>query len=327
MTIQAQTQKYRENFVSTIIPFSLLLLGVFFLSFAAILIRLSEQEIGANATIFNRLWIATIFFGLWNQITNFIPLLPSESTPSQENKIINHLGILLLLAIVDLMCLLFWAWSLNQTSITNSNLLHNLTPIFATFGGWLFLNQSFNSRFVVGVILASLGSSTIAFSDLQFGSQYFIGDVLALLSALFYGVSYLIYERLRNQFSATSLLFWTCFFRSILLLPLALITEPQLFPSSWSGWLTVICLGIFCQGLGNLIFIHTLKQFSAGFVSLFLLLEPILTAIFAWIIFVEKLNFINWIAFTTVLVGIYFAKSGLGAQKSTRDAIKSDGEY
>ena len=76
-----------------------------------------------------------------------------------------------------------------------------------------------------------------------------------------------------------------------------------------------------------MIFIHTLKQFSAGFVSLFLLLEPILTAIFAWIIFSEKLNFLNWIAFTTVLVGIYFAKSGQGAQKSTRDVINSDEEY
>ncbi|WP_256890990.1 hypothetical protein [Cylindrospermopsis raciborskii] len=38
------------------------------LSFAAIFIRLSELEIGSNATIFNRLWIATLFFGLWNSI-------------------------------------------------------------------------------------------------------------------------------------------------------------------------------------------------------------------------------------------------------------------
>ncbi|MGB3513052.1 MAG: DMT family transporter [Microcoleaceae cyanobacterium] len=178
-----------------------------FFSFAAILIRFSEQDIGANTTIFNRLWMATILLELWNRITSFFLPLSYESTPKQENKIINYLGILLLSAIVDLMCLFFWAWSLNQSSVTNSNLLHNLTPIFATLGGWLFLNQSFNRRFIIGVILASLGSSALVFSDLQFGNQYLIGDSLESKGKLFYGFSYLIYERLRHQISATTLLF------------------------------------------------------------------------------------------------------------------------
>ncbi len=310
MTNQIQAQKYPQKFGSIIIPISLLLLGICFISFAAIFTRLSEQELGANATIFNRVWIATIFLGLWAKIKNFIAPSLSESDCDREDRLLNNLGLLILSGILDLACVLLWAWSLEKTSVTNSTLLHNLTPIFTVLGAWLFLKQSFNFKFIIGLILASVGSSAIAFLDFQFSSQYLMGDSLALLSAACYGIAYIIYEKLRQKLSATTLLFYNCCVRTIVVFPLALWTDPQLFPSSWSGWLTVIGLGILCQGFGHLILIYSLKKFSAAFVSLFLLLDPILTAILAWIIFSEQLNFMSWIAFAVVLLGIYYAKSG-----------------
>ena len=39
-----------------------------------------------------------------------------------------------------------------------------------------------------------------------------------------------------------------------------------------------------------------------------MLIEPLLTALFAWVIFGEKLSPLNWIAFFLVLTGIYIAK-------------------
>ncbi|MGB3511705.1 MAG: DMT family transporter [Microcoleaceae cyanobacterium] len=310
-------QKQPENFTEQLFFFSALLFAICLLSFAAIFIRLSEQEISASATIFNRLWIATIFLIFWDRITSFISRSPSEFSAENKHKIRDYLGTLLLSAIVDLICILLWAFSLNQTSIGNSTLLHNLTPIFATLGGWLWLKQSFNNQFIVGVILATFGAGAIAFSDLQFGSQYLIGDSLALLSAIFYGFSYLIYEKLRVTFSTKTLLLITCFLRSLLMLPFVLLSDAPLFPSSWLGWLAVLGLGILCQSCANLILIHSLKQFSSGFISLFLLLDPIITAILAWIIFAEQLTFLNWIAFGFVLLGIYWAKSGQGAEKES----------
>ncbi|MGL5062581.1 MAG: DMT family transporter, partial [Microcoleus sp.] len=45
-----------------------LLAALLAVSFAAIFIRFSEQEISPNATVFNRLWIATVVFGMWNGV-------------------------------------------------------------------------------------------------------------------------------------------------------------------------------------------------------------------------------------------------------------------
>jgi drug/metabolite transporter (DMT)-like permease len=40
----------------------------------------------------------------------------------------------------------------------------------------------------------------------------------------------------------------------------------------------------------------------------FLLVDPVITAILAWIIFSEELSPLNWLAFSVVLAGIYIAK-------------------
>jgi drug/metabolite transporter (DMT)-like permease len=55
---------------------------------------------------------------------------------------------------------------------------------------------------------------------------------------------------------------------------------------------------------------------SSGFVALFLLLEPVITAILAGVLFSETLSLFNWFAFSVVLAGIYLGKSsGSVAQK------------
>ncbi|MGB3510275.1 MAG: DMT family transporter [Microcoleaceae cyanobacterium] len=289
-----------------------LLVGVFILSFAAIFIRLSENELGPAATIFNRYLIAFIVLYLWDQIQS---LRIASLTKLQENIGLKDWGDFILSSILGTLALFFWAWSLTQTNVANSNLLHNLTPIFAVLGGWLFLSQNFDFKFLLGMGLALIGVITIGWGDFQADAHSLGGDFLALLSAVFYAANYLIKENLRSKFSTTTILLWSCFFSGCFTLCLTLTTEKQVFPSTWPTWLTVIALGLLCQILGHGLLIHNLKRFSSGFVTLFLLLEPLLTAIFAWLIFSEALTPLNWIAFFLVLAGIYLSKQSKGKEK------------
>jgi drug/metabolite transporter (DMT)-like permease len=100
---------------------------------------------------------------------------------------------------------------------------------------------------------------------------------------------------------------------------ITLTTETQFFPTSWQTWLAVISLGVLCQIIGQGLLIHNLKQFSSGFVTLLMLIEPLLTALFAWVIFAEKLSPLNWIAFFLILIGIYLAKLSIGSVKLTEE--------
>lgn len=284
-------------------------IAVFMFSLAAIFIKLSEQDVGPNATIFNRFWIATICLGFWRCIEVLRLRLSSDEMAPQEKYTIKDIGFLLLGATLVELSQLGWAWSLTRTGVANANLLHNFTPVFAAFGGWLLLGHYFDRRFVFGLTLAIVGGITIGWEDLQVGTDNLIGDGLALLSALFYGMSTLVTEKLRAKFSATGILLWSCLLRSCLTFPLVLLAEDRLFPSSLQGWLAVISLAVLCQVLASAILVHQLKSYSSGFISLFLLLEPIFTAILGWIIFGEQLSFLNWLAFLVVLLGIYLAQS------------------
>ncbi|NET31535.1 MAG: DMT family transporter [Cyanothece sp. SIO1E1] len=301
---------------TTLIGLFCLSLALIAVSFAAIFIRWSEQEIGPNATVFNRLWIATLVFGLWDGL-KFMQSRQSENLSLKPLKYTQQdLLLLLIVGVVSSASVACWAWSLTQTTVANSTLLRNLTPLFTSLGGWLFLSQRFESKFIVGMGLAMVGAIAIGWDDLELATANFIGDGVALLSALFYGVNLLVVERLRAKWATPTILLWRCSIGALLLLPVVLLSETRLFPYSWQGWVVVICLAIVCQAFGQGLLVYSLKNFSSGFIAIFLLLEPVLTAGLAWLIFAENLSLLNGLAFSLVLAGIYLAKSSQSAQQT-----------
>ncbi|MEY3256981.1 MAG: hypothetical protein RLZZ29_2116 [Cyanobacteriota bacterium] len=296
---------------SSLLAFSSLLLGVFILSFAAIFTRIAENELSPSATVFNRYYIATVVLVPWQIIQLRIN---NSSEPNQVIKL-QDWAIFVLSSMLGTSAIFLWASSLTQTSVANSNLLHNVTPIFAVLGGWLFLGQSFDYKFLLGMLLAIIGVFIISFGDFHSEVNSLYGDSLALLSAVFYALNYLVREKLRSKFSASTILLWTSLLSGCFTFLITLTTETQLFPNSWQTWLAVICLAVLCQIIGQGLLIHNLKQFSSAFITLLMLTEPLLTALFAFIIFAEKLSPLNWVAFIVVLIGIYIAKLSISSAK------------
>lgn len=309
-------QKAETNFLSVVLANLLLPLGVFFLSLAGILIRLSEQEIGPNATIFNRLWITTLFFGIWLGIQALRKTQSSKFTVNSQSQYrLKDWLELFLQAIFSTACLVTWAWSLTETNVANSVLFHNLTPLFAIPLGWLFLQHYFDSRFLAGSFTCVIGVLVISIQDFHL-NNHFQGDAIAFLSAIFYALTITITEKLRAKFATSTILFWSCLLGSLITLPLSWLLEDHLFPYSGNGWLSVLGLAFLCNIAGQGILAYCLKQFSSAFVSLCLLLEPLITAVLAWLIFAERLSLLNSIAFIAILSGLYLAKSGYGAEKT-----------
>jgi drug/metabolite transporter (DMT)-like permease len=290
----------------------LLLIAVLLVSLDPIFTRLSENELGPNATVFNRELIAAVIFLFWQGIVIIWNSQYSDLSSNKDSEPITFgtLAIFLSVVIFGEACLVTWAISLTQTSVANSNLLHNLPSVFAVLGGWLFLGQKFDRKFIFGMIVAVCGAISIGIQDLQVSPSHLVGDAWALFSAVVYAGYFLTIEKLRSRFSSLTISLWYCILSSMILLPFVLLFENQLFPTTLLGWVNIFSLSILCQVIASVIFIYQLKQFSSGFVSLFMLLQPIITAILAWLIFEEYLSFVNWLAFLVVLFGIYLAQSG-----------------
>lgn len=289
--------------------FNLLVLAiaVVALAFSPIFTKLSEFELSPTATIFNRLWIATLIISSWQLIKSFrsesVELTTSNSTYKEK-------GLLILASFSATASALLWAISFTQTSIASSTVLRSLTPLFISFGAWLILKQRFERQFILGMILAVVGGTAIGWDDLQLGNERLLGDGTALLSAALHGVNILTIGYLRDRGCTTErVLLWRCGVGALMVLPVVYLTNGRLLPISLQGWLMVIGLAVVCQTFGQGLLVFSLKQFSSSFVGIFALLKPIVTALLAWVIFAENISFTSSIALVLILGGIYLAKT------------------
>jgi drug/metabolite transporter (DMT)-like permease len=285
----------------------ILAIAIIALAFSPILTKLSELELSPTATIFNRFWISIIIVSCWQFIANW---RSEEVTIPKPNLHRQETGLLILASFSATASALLWAISFTQTSIASSTVLRSLTPLFIGLGAWVILKQRFNNQFILGMVLAIIGAIVIGWDDLQLGNDYLVGDSIALLSSALHGVNILTVGYLRDRGCPTDrVLFWRCLVGFLMILPIALLTDTQVFPLSLQGWLSVIALAVLCQTLGQGLLVFSLKQFSSSFVGIFALLKPLVTALLAWIIFAEGINLISGVALCLILLGIYLAKS------------------
>jgi drug/metabolite transporter (DMT)-like permease len=299
--------------------YALIALGIalFAIALSPILVRFSEVEISPYATAFDRFWMTAVALGLWQG-------LRGEAKDSATLSIWrpNDLQGWLVGVWRDWLhwewfalgaCLAgdltLWAWALTQTSVANSTLLANLTPLFTTLCAWLFLGKCFDRRFLIGLSVTVLGSIALGIGDLTLGSSQLIGDLAALMAAVAFGGYLMVAERLQSRFNSTDLLFRASIVASILMLPLTILMGENPLPHSWSGWLAVLGLTIICQMMGQGFLVHSLNHLSASFVAIFLLLDPVLAAGGSALVFSEYLSFGNILACGIVLIGIYITLS------------------
>jgi len=300
-----------------LIAFLTLCFALLAVSFAPIFIRLSETELGANATVFNRLIVFFVFFGSGRWLKQKLSSPPEENSEpitGQQWWLLGSVGIIAAISLV------LWAISLQYTTVAKSVLLNNLTPIFTALGSWLLFGKQFDSKFLAGMTIAVAGAITLGLEDLNGAAEgSLIGDVYALFSAVFLGTYFLIVEQLRSRFSATTILLWRCATGSVLLVLIIFFSGEQLFPTTQIAIFAVFGLGLISEGLGQRLLADSMNVFSSSFVSLFLLLEPIVSAILAWFIFTEGLTLTTWLGFAVVLTGIYLAQTSKAANSDIVD--------
>lgn len=286
-------------------------------SFAPIFIRFSETDLSANATVFNRLLIFCVCFGTGRLLTQSIAPITEPSAPSTGNLTGRHAWLLLgSVGGISVLSLVLWAIALEHTSVAKCMLLNNLTPLFTSLGSWLWLGKRFDRRFLLGLAIALVGALILGMEDFIGTQESLRGDLYAIASAVFLGLYFLMVEQLRSRFSATTILLWRGALGSLLLLPVVVLSEGHIFPSTLTAWLAVMGLGLVSEGLGQRLLADCMSKFSSSFVALFLLLEPIVSAVLAWVIFLEGVSTLTWVSFGVILGGIYLAQSSQSAAQA-----------
>ena len=205
----------------------------------------------------------------------------------------------------------FWHWSILWTSVANSTLLANLATIFVTLMGWLVWKHSVSKVFLVGMVTALAGMFILVGPNFSLGGKPLAGDALAALTAVFYGSYMLAIKVARDAGASTArIMAWSTTITAVALLPIALLSPQPFWPSSPQGWLVVLGLALVTQILGQGLIAYAFAHLPAALSSVSLLIQPVMAALFAWILFGEAIGAVQFVGGAVVLAGIWIARRG-----------------
>lgn len=201
-----------------------------------------------------------------------------------------------------------WHWSIILTSVATATLLANLAPLFVTLAAWLLFRNPPGVRFAGALAVALVGMMLLVQGDFRAGGQAWVGDVLGVITAMFYAAYQITVNRVRAQASTARIMAWSSAVTAVLLAPVVWLSGEVWLPATAAGWLKLIGLALIAQAAGQSLIAYALAHLSAVFASVGLLVQPVVAGVLAWLLLGETLSASQLAGAALVLAGIAAAR-------------------
>ncbi len=156
--------------------------------------------------------------------------------------------------------------SLDYTTVAHSLSLTYTSPIFVTLFSWLLLKEPLPRRAYAGMGLAIVGVAVLTGFEPRMTPRMLIGDLLALGSAITFGVYSTMGRAARTRYPLFLYSGTVYGLAALWLAPLALRTPPSHLSLRAVG--SVLFLGIFPLGLGHTLYNAALRLTHPTYVNL-----------------------------------------------------------
>ena len=281
-----------------------LLVGAIATAFAPILVRLSE--LGPSPTAFYRFLLAIPLY--WVMAL----AVPGRNLRVRAEKPHGSRVYLLMIMAGAFIAgdMSAWHYSIVMTTVANASLLLNVTPVFVVLGGWLLYRTRVTGTFMIGLATAMAGVAVLSGASLALSRTHVLGDLLGVVTAMFYAAYQLTVERLRRRFSTITIMLYAMPVSAIVTLMVTLVSGETMVVMTPAGWAVLVALAVGPQVLGQGLIAWALAHLPASFVSVSLLVQPIVAATVAWILFDERIGVQQAVGAITVLTGIVIARQG-----------------
>jgi drug/metabolite transporter (DMT)-like permease len=190
-----------------------------------------------------------------------------------------------------------------HTSAGNATFLSNIAPLFVGLFTWMLTRRLPSKRFWIALLVSTIGSGLIVAADLRLALARSSADGLAVLAAVCFALYLIITSRLREQHDVLELLALSTTASAVVLLIVAAGARmPMAIPGAGSLW-ALLALGLICQVGGYFGLTYALGHLPATVTSILFLSVAPFTAIFAWIIFGERMSLMEIAGGALVLTG------------------------
>jgi drug/metabolite transporter (DMT)-like permease len=281
-----------------------LFVGAITIAFAPILVRLSE--VGPSSTGFHRFLLAIPLY--WA----IAATLPRSDAPegAEKPKTLRDFLLISMAGVYLAADVAVWHYSIQMTTVANSTLLANVAPVFVVLAGWILFRIRVTGTYLIGLAAAMTGVFILSRASLSLSQDHFIGDLLGVLTAVFYAAYQMSVERLRKRFSTVTIMKYAIPASALIMLPVALASGDDLLPVTLAGWGFLIALAAGPQVFGQGLIAWALAHLPVAFASVSLLVQPVTAALVAWALFGEQIGAQQAAGGVIVLAGIMLARRG-----------------
>jgi len=197
---------------------------------------------------------------------------------------------------------------LQWTSASNTGWIIGTTPVFMAILAFIIFKERMTVQQIIGIVISFFGLLTLI-SKGDFLSIDLIknkGDALVVSSSVTWAIYSMVNKKIILHYSPIMTTLYMFLYVSIILAPFTINEQNinAIVNLSFSGWISILFLGIICSGAAYALWAQTLKEMSATQAGVFLYLEPFVTLFGAWIMLNEHITVLTFLSGITIIGGV-----------------------
>jgi drug/metabolite transporter (DMT)-like permease len=288
-----------------------IVLAMLFWSFSFVWVKIVYLVYNPITTVFLRLLISAFLLFLIGKSLNRIQHIRKEDR--------RHL--ILLAFFEPFMYFMGESFGLKLVSSTLGAVIISTIPLFSPFGAYFFHKEKIDAKIVVGILFSIIGVGVIIFNkqfDLIASPVGIALMFVAVLSAVAYSI---VLKGLASKYNPLTLISYQNLIGIAFFLPLFLTFDLNHFISAEPTkevWISLIQLAVFASSLAFIFFTYGLKHLGINRSNVFINAIPVFTAIFAYFVLNETLNFQKMLGISIVISGLFLSQAKLRFSKIKR---------
>lgn len=205
------------------------------------------------------------------------------------------------------------------TSISNAGFICSLPVITTPILSFLVYRRKPERRMLLCLLLCAVGLALLTLGE---DFRPAPGDLICLLCALGYGINLLVVEHAvaLPEVDALQLGVFQQLVTGLAMLTLSVLFETPCLPQTAAGWGSALFLSVFCTGIAFAITAVQQKHTSAVHVGLIFTLEPLFSAIVAFVFAGERLTARGYAGAALMMLSLVAMEGGLPILKKKRQA-------
>lgn len=218
-----------------------------------------------------------------------------------DRTVIKYSIILGVLAVIAVLSMTF---GVQYTTASNAGFLISLSVVMIPLISVVVLKKKIKAKLLLSVILATIGIVCLTLNEQLTINK---GDILCILCAASFAVQVLIMERIPKTADSVAIGALQLGITAVVNFILSFSLENFTVPRDFKVWGVIVILGVFCTAFCYIIQIYALKNTSAIQAGIILSLEPVFSAIFAYIFLGELLSKQGYIGAILLFISVILA--------------------